>query len=187
MNETETYDIMQSDMKLWEAAAKAPTQNGNAMLLTLELPWGIGKTEITLEGLASAEGKRNAVGVYGQLIRDLIADRTADEAVTARSKLAAAASSEAADSRDGGHGAAEGGGEEIPRAEAGRAHGEIFIPTGETVDLRIDELQGAIREDEDRLASHRRELRGLIAFKEAMNYAPTIQDTPTTGTEGEEK
>jgi len=42
-------DIMQSDMKLWEAADRE--QVGGNLVLKIILPWGIGETLVTMEGM----------------------------------------------------------------------------------------------------------------------------------------
>ena len=86
---TEILNIMNSDFKLWE---RAETQDlgGGKVLKTITLPWGIGVTEVTLEGMTDAEKRRQAVGAYGEYIRSVIDERINDEAITARAKQAAA-------------------------------------------------------------------------------------------------
>jgi hypothetical protein len=98
MTKTDTFDIMQSDMKLWEKAEKFPAKGGGVSV-TLNLPFGIGEHTVTMEGMNDAQGKRNAVGAYGEYIRGLIKERIDDEAVTSRAK-AAAAKAEPIDSGD---------------------------------------------------------------------------------------
>jgi hypothetical protein len=98
MNVQETLNIMNSDFKLWERAKGTPGKDG-AIIKQLDLPWGIGLTTVTMEGMNDAGKKREAVAQYGDYIRSLIRDRTDDEAVTSRAKQAAARS-QLADSTD---------------------------------------------------------------------------------------
>jgi len=91
-------DIMNSDFKLWEHATDTPADNGG-VTKTLHLPWGIGDVTVTMEGMTDAGKKREAVGAYGNYIRQLIDERINDDAVTARAK-AAAARREPADGAD---------------------------------------------------------------------------------------
>jgi hypothetical protein len=89
MDIQETLDVLSSDMKLWEAAEKEDL-GGGRLKLALDLPWGIGLTEVTLEGMNDAGAKRNALGSYGQYIRDLHANATSEDEISARARQRAA-------------------------------------------------------------------------------------------------
>lgn len=89
LTEIEALSIMSSDMKLWEIAETKEPEPG-VLVKRLALPWGIGETEIRLEGITDAIKRRGAVQQYADYIRNLIKDKTDDEAVEARAKQAAA-------------------------------------------------------------------------------------------------
>ena len=98
MNVREALDIIQSDMKLWDAAESKDLGNGRVEK-TLHLPWGLGEVVVILEGMTDAGKRRQAVEGYGKYIRGLVDEQTDDEAITARAQ-AAAARSEPKDSGD---------------------------------------------------------------------------------------
>lgn len=85
----DALDIMNSDFKLWEAATEKPLGAG-VVEKTINLPWGIGETTVTLEGMNDSNKRRAAVGAYGEYIRGLINERTNDEAIESRARQAAA-------------------------------------------------------------------------------------------------
>jgi len=98
MKINDALDIMNSDYKLWQAAEDTDL-GGGRVEKAITLPWGIGEYKVTLEGMKDAGKRRDAVGQYGQHIRDLIDERINDEAITSRAK-AASARAEQADSED---------------------------------------------------------------------------------------
>lgn len=89
MEVKDALDIMNSDFKLWEKA-ESEDLGGGKVVKTLTLPWGIGEVKVTLEGMTDADKRRQAVAGYGNYIRDLINEATADEAIEARARQAAA-------------------------------------------------------------------------------------------------
>ena len=175
MNKEDALDLMQSDMKLWDTAKKQV--KGNKVEVTLDLPLGIGEHTVTLEGMDNAQGKRNAVGAYGEYIRGLIDEQINDEAVTARAK-AAAARSEPDDSPDGfgvdpNAGVQHAAGE----AEAVQATGETHQGSdeghadfGTTLIARESALRARVERAEANITSWNKELVGVVAALEAMGY-----------------
>lgn len=166
MNEQELNSILQSDMALWENASTEPSESGS-ITKVIDLPYGIGRTEVTLGGMDNAIGKRAALSAFGDYIRELIRDRTDDEAVEARAKQAAArAKSE--DSEDSVQGSPQGVSDTASVQEAveesGEAH-EVYAPesTGlrETLTTRRLTLTEGIKEAEANLAVWRIELRAI--------------------------
>lgn len=176
MNINDALDVMQSDMKLWDTAKKKGLKGGKVEV-TLDLPWGIGVHTVTLEGMDNAEGKRKAVGVYGNYIRDLIKEQTDDEAVTARAK-AAAARSEPDDSPDGfgfdpnaGVQHAAGKAETVQATDT--AHGEDAegnADFGATLIARESYLLKVTERARADLTRWDNELQGISAALKAMGY-----------------
>jgi len=78
MNEEQLKKILHSDMKLWEAAQE---EDGEKFL---ELPFGVGRVAISLEGIDDGAKRAAAVGSFGDYIRGRVADRISDEGITAR-------------------------------------------------------------------------------------------------------
>ena len=71
MTEQELQQILNSDMKLWELAETIEASD-NAVTKVLDLPYGIGITEVTLEGLSDGSKRREACGSFGEYIRGLV-------------------------------------------------------------------------------------------------------------------
>ena len=182
MKINDALDIMNSDYKLWQAAVDNDV-GGGRVEKTITLPWGIGEYKVTLEGMNDAGKRREAVGQYGQHIRDLIDERINDDAVTSRAK-AAAARSEQADSEDSdgldrevnvrtGTGAEEvqEAADEGPEEAYGSAT-EGNVDLREVLVARRAALDGRIEELTERLAVACRDLRGIDAALEAMEDGP---------------
>lgn len=179
MDKMQALDIMNSDFKLWEAATETPIAQG-VVEKTIDLPWGIGPVTVRMEGMNDAAKRREAVGAYGEYIRNLIDDRINDESVTARAK-AAAAKTEPVDSEDGdGVGGPErvrgGAGEaEVPQAaneEADRVHeqaAEGALSFRETLVARRVEVDGRIGRLTAELDTACRDLAGIDAALKAMD------------------
>ena len=176
----EALDIMNSDFKLWEAATDEDVGPG-VVNKTINLPWGIGDVTVTMEGMNDAGKRRAAVGSYGEYIRGLIRERTADESVEARAKQAAA-KAELANSEDSDgfdrlqpvHAGPEGEEEvqEAPAETAERVHGrpvEEPVGLGETLAARRAEVDERIGRLTAELDTACRELRGIDAALAAMD------------------
>ena len=188
MNETEALAVMQSDMKLWETAATQDIGDG-VVIKTLTLPWGIGDTEIRMEGLTDAIKKRGAVEQYGNYIRSLIEDQIDDEAIEARAKQAAARA-EQGDSEGGGS-VSTGGTRNtvasgtVNAASTAPAYSEDVggvIEFGATLIAQRATLRDRVGRAEANLATWRRELRALDAACAALedDDAPTDSKAPQT-------
>lgn len=174
MNVNDALDIMQSDMKLWDTAEKKPIAGGKVEV-TLDLPWGIGSHSVTLEGMKDAQGKRNAVGAYGEYIRGLIDEQINDEAITSRAQVAAARA-EQDGSADSDSLSADAGLRDTPvpaetNAGTGKTH-EVHAQEaddfGATLTARGAALSDRIIRVEFDLARWKRELTGIQAALEAM-------------------
>jgi hypothetical protein len=85
----DALDIMNSDFKLWEHADDEPLAGGKVQK-TIDLPWGIGKHVVIMEGMNDATQRRAAVSSYGEHIRDVIKEQISDENITSRAQIAAA-------------------------------------------------------------------------------------------------
>ena len=176
----EIQSIMQSDMKLWETAdTEQPTPT--SITKSLNLPYGIGETSVTLEGLTDAGSKKGAVAGYGDYIRNLIRDRTDDEAVEARAKQAAARA-EQADIENGVYvgtaGVPSASLTQAPVQGAAQAHQEDageHAGIGATLIAQRAELRGRVNKAQANLATWRRELNAL----EAACAALEVDDAPT--------
>lgn len=88
MTTQEVLSIMQSDLALWDNASTEDLGEGTVRKV-LELPWGIGNYEVTLEGLTNGVKRREALGQYGAHIRAVVADQINDDAIESRAKGAA--------------------------------------------------------------------------------------------------
>ncbi len=84
MNEEQLRAILHSDMKLWDACAE---ENGERFL---ELPYGIGRVAISMEGIDDGAKRAAAVGSFGDYIRSQVEDKIGNDAVTARAQQRAA-------------------------------------------------------------------------------------------------
>lgn len=157
----DALDLMQSDMKLWDHAEKEIVGEGR-MALTLNLPWGIGQHTVTLEGLSNAQGKRNAVGAYGEHIRAVIKERIDDEAVTARARQAAARR-EPVDSTDStsSSGAEPVQDQQAVQAETVQEAGQAYSQTSHTLVGSREALVAERTAVENRIGNIERTLKGL--------------------------
>lgn len=184
LSKREAIDIMQSDMKLWDTATTEVQKDGT-IVKSLHLPFGIGETSVTLQGLTDAGKKRHAVTAFGEYIRGLIEERIDDDAVTARAK-AAAAKAEQADSADS---PSSGSGPERVREptvqapvdeEADQAHeadvGQA-LGLGETLAAQRATLREQIGRAEDNLAKWRRELTAVEAGLDALGELDASADS----------
>jgi hypothetical protein len=165
--------ILHSDMKLWDSAESESVGEGKVKK-TLVLPYGIGKTEVTLEGLTDGNKRRQALGQYGDYIRGVIKDRTSDDAVESRAKQAAARA-RPEDSDDSLREYALRAEEKEHQTEAIQSTEEAHEATakgviefGEALVAQRDGLALRIRRTEDVLAKQRLEYRALAAACEAM-------------------
>ncbi len=95
LNEKDFLNMMQSDSKLWETAESET--KGDKLVKTIYIPWGIGETTVTLEGLDNVNGRRAAFSTYGEYIRGLVDNQISEESITARAEQAAARASDSAD------------------------------------------------------------------------------------------
>ena len=174
MDVQQALDIMQSDMKLWDTAETEDLGEGR-VTKTLDLPWGIGKLSVTLEGMTDATKRRDAVAQYGAFVRAEIEERIDDEAITSRAK-AAAARAELDNSADGDS-LATGGtietGEARPLQEAGKAPSELTpygADLGATLIARAAEIEGRLRALEEERDNLARDRDGIEAALLAMGY-----------------
>jgi hypothetical protein len=174
MNEQELREILQSDMKLWDRAET--TEEGNTVTKVLDLPYGIGRTEVRLEGLDNGAARRSACEGFGSYIRDIVNERIGDESVTARAKQAAAKASEdtgGVPDESGDDSARrgwedDGGAASVPDSETVASHDVITFDVtamGNRANA-IRERLAVYAEDMDTL---RRELRGIEAYLEVYN------------------
>jgi len=184
MNETELRAILHSDMKLWDAAVTT-TDGPTTVTKVLELPYGIGRTEVTLEGLDDAGKRREAVTGFGAYIRRLIIDRVDDDSISARAKQKAAFASEDANKLSGdGRDDNAGPDREVGGVSAKVSDTETVATPNVTVlspeDMagRRRQIENSIQRLEENLAALRGELVGITAYLEAMNYGPQNEKTP---------
>lgn len=175
---------MQSDMKMWDSAKTEDLGNGK-IRKTIVLPYGIGETTVTLEGITDAGKRRNAVAGYGEYIRGLIDEQINDEVITSRAQQAAQAAGERASELHAGDGIDRQVAAEVPRTEAVPAHGEIFIPTRETIGGRLDELRRQLRDLKTKVGVCEAEIAGLTAYKGALD-AQQIQTKTPSDSDGED-
>ena len=179
ISKADTLALMQSDMKMWETA-ETEELGGGKVKKTINLPFGIGEVSVTLEGMTDGIKRRGAVSSYGEYIRGIIDECINDEAITARAQQDVAAARGAADRLHDEDAASAGGGSPVPNAPPVPAHGEVFIPTAETIVVRIDDLERELRDCEARSRTLRRELNALNAFKEVLDGQEADQAEPTT-------
>jgi hypothetical protein len=182
MNEKELREILQSDMKLWDSAET--TEDGNAVTKVLDLPYGIGRTEVRLEGLDNGAARRSACEGFGSYIRELVNERIGDEAVTARAKQAAAKAGtdtggvpdERGDdpARQGWED--DGGATPVPNQKAMASH-DVVAFTPEGMARRADAVRELVGTYEEHLDALRLELRGITAYLETLD-APGHKKTP---------
>jgi len=174
LSKREAIDLMNSDMKLWDAATTVDNGKGT-LVKSLDLPFGIGETNVTIEGLTDAGKKRNAVSQFGEYIRGLIKERIDDEAVTARAKAAAqkAEQDDSSDSlRDGSERVQDTRRKAPTYPPAVEAHEEDVAEDaglGATLAARRASLVERIGRVETNLTLWRKELRGIDAALEAMS------------------
>jgi len=183
MNEKELRAILQSDMKLWDAAEES--EEGGVLTKTIDLPYGLGETKVSFEGINDGASRRGALAGFGDYIRDLINDKIGDESVTARAKQNAAKASYDASqlpveqSNDSSPGRVGGVSQQVQEAsnkEAMATHDELGV-NPEGMALRAAWVRGTIEETAANLDALRRELEGLEAYLEIFN-APTHKKTP---------
>ena len=161
MNESELNDALNSDMRLWDAAAK--TDDGqDSISLLLDLPYGIGETSVTLQGLDNAEKRRDAIGVYGNYIRNLIENKVGDDAITSKAAYQRALAEPVQE-------------DVVVASQAVVANPILAGPAA--VEERLKEVVGLILELVDQNKELTRELLGLQAYMEAT-HAPTDKGTP---------
>ena len=100
MNEQELQSILNSDMKLWDRAETI--EEGTTLIKVLDLPYGIGRTEIRLEGIDDAIKRRGALESFGEYIRGIVENKIGEESITARAQSKAALAGPAASDNYGG-------------------------------------------------------------------------------------
>lgn len=178
ISKAEIIGLMQSDMKMWDSAATKDLGDGKIMK-TIVLPYGIGETTVTLEGITDAGKRRNAVAGYGEYIRGLIDEQINDEVITSRAQQAAQEASERASSLHDTDGVGGVQRAPVPREETVPSHGEIFIPTRETIGGRLDELERQLRDHQTAVRVRSAEIAGLRAYKGALDAQEIQTKTPT--------
>lgn len=174
MDKQEALNSMNSDHRLWE---KAETKDlgGGRIEKVLTLPWGIGETRVTLEGMTDAGKRRAAVSGYGEYIRGVIEEAISDDAVTARAEQAAARAKQ----DDSGDSIILGGEQRVrdtpvPEevdAPADQAHqGDAPIPLGfrETLIARRIDISSQRNEHERRVRELDKELRAINSAIESL-------------------
>lgn len=175
MTETEFLAILASDSKLWELAGTNVNEDG--MTKTLDIPWGIGKIEVTLEGVDNAAGRRAAFSAFGDYVRGLVDDKTSDDAVTAKAEQALArAGSEPDRLPDSGR---TGIGRPAPLPDQ-ETMATYDVPATLSADPanRLSELRRAVRGAEDFVAKTLVEIKALEAYVEIIN-ASAHKEAPT--------
>jgi hypothetical protein len=179
MNEKELRAILHSDMKLWDSAEE---KDGERFI---ELPYGIGRVGVSLEGIDNGQKRAAAVGSFGEYIRGRVNDAIGDESVTARAKQDAAKASydagqlpveQSNDSSPGRVGGVSDQVQEAANKEAMATPNELGV-NPEGMALRAAWVRGTIEETAANLDALRRELEGLEAYLEIFN-APTHKKTP---------
>jgi len=185
MNAEQLRAILQSDFKLWEAAT-SKDESPTSVTKVIDLPYNIGITTVTLEGMDDANKRRSALAGFGDYIRGLVDNAVGEESITARARQKAARDGD----RDGGQ--SDGGGSHTSRR--GRTFPikaeEILDPEAmaspdatafgpEDMAFRAEFLRTNILGLLEELDDNQRELRGLEAFLEVYN-ASTHKKTPST-------
>lgn len=185
MNEQELNEVLQSDIRLWEVADTVQHPDG-AVTKTLDLPYGIGVTEVRLEGMTDGIKRKAAFESYGNYIRGLVHEQTDDGAIQARAEAAAARSKQ--DNRTDSLLVDRGGApltadtpSDVPGAEepyGGHADGNAGL--GATLIAQRTALAAKVGRAEANLATWRRELKALDAACKALEEddAPTDTRTP---------
>jgi len=169
------------------------TQNADGSITkVLDLPYGIGRTEVKLEGMTDGIKRKAAFESYGTYIRGLVHERTDDGAIQARAEEAAARAKQA-DSRDGSP-------IYTGQAELGPNPGDVAGPVpphegaigdyaglGATLIAQRTSLAARVGRAEADLATWRRELKALNAACEALEEddAPTDAETAHRSTPSE--
>lgn len=166
MNENEFRSIMFSDQKLWDFA-ETTDETPNSLTKSINVPWGIGTIDVTLEGTNNASGRRAAFEGFGNYIRDLIKERTSDESVTARAKQS--------DVRDAELSLEQPNPLQIPDTFASTNIAEASSPTA--IANRADLVENKITRLVQTLEELRLELKGLNAFLEVYD-ASAHKKTP---------
>ena len=173
MNEREIMGIMQSDMQLWEQAVT--TDEGEGVITkTLDLPWGIGPFNVTLEGMTNAEKRRAAVASFGETIRAAINDKIGDEAITARANQAVA-TVRAAGGVDYNDQVVQPYNDPVVQPSA-----QVVLPTANDILDRINEIKDYIAYTKKALTLEERELRALVAFRDALGLESLPDAEPET-------
>lgn len=175
MNKKEALGLMQSDMKLWEAASTEDVGDA-AIKKVINLPWGIGEVEVTLEGLTDAGKKRSAITSYGEYIRGIIDEQINDEAITARASQKAALAGEdtggivdgSGNDSAGPRGPYPGKPTKVVDTEAMETL-NVITAGPEAVADRAIYVREQIRKVADNLIGLKRELAGLEAYLEVYN------------------
>jgi len=183
MTEQELQAILQSDMKLWDAAET--TEAGNTIVKTLNLPYGIGRKEVTLEGLDNASARRSALESFGNYIRGVIEDKIGEESVTARAiQKAARASDGSSHSPDviGVDISRPGGTQPVLPTEMVDTEAvetfDVFTSGPEALADRIAALRETITVYEGHLETLKFQLRAGVVLQELYHDASTHKKTP---------
>lgn len=180
--------ILQSDMKLWDAAITTE-EDGSALTKVLDLPYGIGHTEVRLEGITDGAKRRDAVQSFGNYIRGVVEDAIGEESVTARAAQAAARVSEETDSGVDGRG-------QLSGPEAAQEDGQVTVPAFDVITSghsdpshRLADLKRGVIHAKAYIDKATREIAALEAYEEIMNasaHKKTPQPVKGTTSEGED-
>ncbi len=174
MNEAQLRAILHSDMKLWDACTE---ENGERFL---ELPHGIGRVAISMEGIDDGAKRAAAVGSFGDYIRSQVKDKVGEEAVTARAKQKAADTLDAGgepsvergiDNTTVGLGWEPGNFSEVSDKETVAAP-NVLTTGPEELARQTDELRERIALTESHLDTLRFQLRAGMVLLEMYNDAP---------------
>ncbi len=174
MNEEQLRAILHSDMKLWDACAE---ENGERFL---ELPHGIGRVAISMEGIDDGQKRAAAVGSFGDYIRSQVENKIGNEAISSRAKQ------KAADNLDRDGEDVVGSGDDNSPGGVARATGQVsevfdqeamatpnVLTTGpEELARQTDELRERIALTESHLDTLRFQLRAGMVLLEMYNDAP---------------
>lgn len=172
MNESELNEILQSDMRLWESAAHMK-ETKDSVTMVMDLPHGIGVTEVTLEGLTDATKRRDAVSAFGNHIRNIVENKIGDDAITSQAEYKRALAEPV----------------EEPVVVIPDAPAMVAVISGpEAVAEQLELVKKQLLTLEDTRIKLTMELMGLQAYMEATN-APTDKGTPerTPASEDTEK
>lgn len=157
MTEQELQDILQSDMRLWETAG-TKDNTGESVTKVMDLPYDIGLTEVTLQGLTDAGKRRDAVSSFGNYVRSLVDEKVGEAAELEREAkaLQKAAMAEPV------------AGEWVPIDVEGASLLKPFL-TPDTVKERLQQVVSELLELKDREIALTLELNGLSAYMEAYD------------------